>query len=239
MRIYRNATIITALLTVVSFIIAAFLNFGTTIDPFWCNLLLGIFGSSLLTLITSIIGYQVERRKTFEGFSYCTKEILRNLNKYQVSWTLEEKINFFLAYHDISCSEWDRYFGEFCFLFDFKKRKRKYIYEKIYQPLLTTNQKIGYHIWHFRWHKDGSGRNEQVMKKFVKEVEDLIIETTAEEFPRLEDLPEDMRDGIEVNYISTTRNRIVEDVQRELNGEYYRFMYGNKTYKNDELKANS
>lgn len=232
MRTYRNATVITALLTIGSFLVAAYLNFWTGVDPFWCNLLLGIFGSSFLTFITSVVGYRVERRKTFEGFSYFSKEILRNLNKYQTSWTLDEKIDFFLAYHDISCAEWDRYFGEFCFLFDFRKKKRQYIYENIYQPLLMVNQKIGHHIWHFRWHKDGSGRNEQVMKRFLQEIEDLIIETTVEEYPNLEDFPEDMRDSIEVNTISTTRNKIVEDVQKELIGKYYCYMCGNKAYKN-------
>lgn len=237
MRIYRNAVYITALTTVVSFFVAVVLNFRTSADPFWCNSLLGIFGSSLLTFITSVVGYQVERRRTFEGFSYCTKEILRNLNKYQTSWTLDEKINFFLTYHDISWTEWDRYYGEFCFVFDFTKRKRTYIFENIYQPLLKVNQKIGYHIWHFRWHKDGSGRNERAMQKFVQEIEDLIIETTKEAYPRLEDFPEDMRDSIEVNYISTTRNRIVEDVGNELIGEYYRIIYGNKAYKNSQLET--
>lgn len=70
------------------------------------------------------------------------------------------------------------------------------------------------------------------MKKFLQEIEDLIIETTVEEYPNLEDFPEDMRDSIEVNTISTTRNKIVEDVQKELIGKYYRYMYGNKAYKN-------
>ena len=40
------------------------------------------------------------------------------------------------------------------------------------------------------------------MKKFLQEIEDLIIETTVEEYPNLEDFPEDMRDSIEVNTIS-------------------------------------
>lgn len=97
-----------------------------------------------------------------------------------------------------------------------------------YHPLLLVNQKIGHHIWHFRWHKDGSGRNEQVMKKFIQEIEDLITETTVEEYPSLEDLPEDMRDDIEVNTISTTRNKLVEDVQKKLIGKYYCYMYGNR-----------
>ena len=94
-----------------------------------------------------------------------------------------------------------------------------------------VNQKIGHHIWHFRWYKDGSGRNERVMEKFLQEIEDLIIETIVEKYPKLEDFPEDMRDGIEVNTISTTRNKLVEDVQKELIGKYYCYMYGKRAYK--------
>ena len=47
-----------------------------------------------------------------------------------------------------------------------------------------VNQKIGHHIWHFRWYKDGSGRNERVMEKFLQEIEDLIIETKVEKYPK-------------------------------------------------------
>lgn len=37
---------------------------------FWCNILLGIFGGSVLTLISSIIGYKVERKRILEKFYY-------------------------------------------------------------------------------------------------------------------------------------------------------------------------
>ena len=108
MKVYKNAIIATGIITLISFLASFIFNFYTQVNSFWCNALLGIFGSSLLTLLTSTIGYRVERCKTFEGFSYATKEILHALNKYQVSWSLEEKIDFFLNYHDISKIEWDR-----------------------------------------------------------------------------------------------------------------------------------
>jgi len=207
---------------------AFFLNFFTAFDPFWCNLLLGIFGSGLLTFITSVIGYRVERLKTFEGFSYCTKQILKLLNKYQLSWPLDEKIDFFLAVHDGSWFDWDRYFRDFCFLFDFQGKSRIYIYEKIYHPLQEIDQKINFHTWHFRWHKDGSGRNEKVMEKFIQEIENLIIETSTELCGF------DERQGEKGFPITQTRNKIVTDVQQELNGEYYRLMYGNKIYRKSQ-----
>ncbi len=228
MRIYRNATVITAILTMLSLCGAFFLNFFTSSDPFWWNLLLGIFGSGLLTFITSVIGYRVERRKTFEGFSYCTKQILKLLNKYQSSWSLDEKIDFFLAVHDISWIDWDRYFGDFCFLFDFHNKSRIYIYEKIYHPLQEVDQIINLHTWHFRWHKDGSGRNEKVMEKFIQEIESLIIETSTKPYGF------DESQGEKEFFITQTRNKVVEDVQQELNGEYYRLMYGNKTYRKSQ-----
>ena len=120
MRTYKYAIYITCAITLISFCIAFALNFYfTDTNPFWCNLLLGIFGSSSLTLLTSIIGYRVERRRTFEGFSYATKAILHDLNKYQYTWGLEEKVDFFLNYTDISKIDWDRYYGDFDFFTSF------------------------------------------------------------------------------------------------------------------------
>lgn len=135
MRTYKYAIYITCAITLISFCIAFALNFYfTDSNPFWCNLLLGIFGSSSLTLLTSIIGYRVERRRTFEGFSYATKAILHDLNKYQYTWGLEEKVDFFLNYTDISKIDWDRYYGDFDFFTSFfsNDNDRRYIYTQIY-----------------------------------------------------------------------------------------------------------
>ena len=169
MKVYKNAIIATGIITLISFLASFIFNFYTQVNSFWCNALLGIFGSSLLTLLTSTIGYRVERCKTFEGFSYATKEILHALNKYQVSWSLEEKIDFFLNYHDISKIEWDRYYGDFSFIADFRGKNRRYIYEQIYTPILRVNQAINNHVWHFRYYKDGSGKNDKVLGKFIEE----------------------------------------------------------------------
>lgn len=226
MRTYRSATIITALLTLLSIIGAAYFNFCMCIDPFWCNLLLGIFGSGLVTFLTSVIGYRVERRKTFEGFSYATKQILKRLNKYQVSWSMEQKINFFLDFHDADMNEWDQYYGDFCLMFDFIFENRTYIFNKIYCPIQEIDQKINYHVWHFRWHIDGSGRNEKVVEKFVQEIENLIIEVTSTQFDGFEGHCNDTGDFP----ITQTHNKVVEDILQELNGEYYRLMYGNRIY---------
>lgn len=235
MRTYRKATVVTALLTLASIIGAVYFNFCVEVDPFWCNLSLGIFGSGLVTLITSIIGYRVERRKTFEGFSYATKQILKRLNKYQLSWPLEQKIDFFLDFHDIDLSEWDQYCGDFCLMFDWNKKNWNYIFSKIYHPIQVIDEKINFHVWHFRWYKDGSGRNERVMERFVKEVEDLIMESTTTQFCGFAERSDD----VEGFPITQTRNKVVTSVLTELNGEYYRLMYGNKTYRKSQEDTSS
>ena len=229
MKIYKYATIITAILTILSFVSALLLNFYTCVDPFWANALLGVFGSSGLTLLTSIIGYRVERRKTFEGFSYMTKAILHDLNKYQTSWDLSKKINYFLNYHDISKIECDRYYGEFSFLFDFRQKNRKYIYQKIYLPIHQVNQLINKHAWHFRFYEDGSGRNDRAVSKFVEEIEALIMETVKAEYAASGSDPE------QKTVMTSTKNKLVFDVLNELNGEYYRLMYGNKVYRESSV----
>lgn len=221
MRVYKNALLVTFALTIAAFWGAIILNFAVKADSFWANALLGVFGSSLLTFTTSVVGYRVERRKTFECFRSETVEILSNLNKYQISWTLEEKINFFLSYNDTSKVSWDRYFGDFSFLFNWKKKTSNYIYSNIYQPILEINSLISSHVWHFRWYKDGSGRNDIVVGEFAQEIEDLIMETTQFDFKDPEG------NSSSTNY---TKNKIVNLIGSELGGKYYKLMYGTRLY---------
>lgn len=228
MRIYRNSIIITALLALTSFIGAFYFSCDTSKNSFWCNLLLGIFGSGVVTFITSIIGYRVERRRTFEGFWYTTKQILKNLNIYQCEWSLEQKIDFFLTFYDIEIGEWNRYYGDFCLMFDITSKNQNYIFQKIFNPIQDIYQNINSHINHFRWHKDGSGYNTEVMEKYIQEIENLIIENTCIKY----DVP-NITGGSE-NYCKVTRNKIVENIEQELDGKYYRLMYGSRKVKNNK-----
>jgi len=214
MRIYRNSIIVTGILSVVSIVLAAILNFITAADDFWSNALLGLFGSGVLTLITSVIGYCVERRRTFEGFAYATKAILRNINRYQLNWELDTKVEFFINYHEDFGSEWDKYFGDFCFLVDKGSVTRKYIYDSIYMPIKKTTDLVGSHIWNFRWHKDGSGKNDAVIGKMVQEIEDTFMSVTTEK-------PNPESDFA----ITSIQNQLVSKVMDELNGHYYELMY--------------
>ena len=68
MKVYKNAIIATGIITLISFLASFIFNFYTQVNSFWCNALLGIFGSSLLTLLTSTIGYRVEGARRLRAF---------------------------------------------------------------------------------------------------------------------------------------------------------------------------
>ena len=222
MKIYKNAIIATSIVTLISFLWSFIFNFCMQIDLFWCNALLGVFGSSLLTLLTSIIGYKVERRQSFEGFYRTTTEILHVLNKYQVPWDLDKKVDFLLYYHDISKAEWSRYYGGFSFIADFHGKNRCYIYEKICAPILSLNKSIDYYSINLRDYIDSSYKNKDAIGTIVKEIESLFIETTFSE----------INDNCVTKPIAIpfTRNKTVHTIKKELNGEYYKLMYGKRVY---------
>ena len=67
MSIYKKNFIITAVLSIISLIIGIILNYCFD-EEFWCNVCLGIFGSSILTSTSSIAGYSVEKKNALEGF---------------------------------------------------------------------------------------------------------------------------------------------------------------------------
>lgn len=100
MSIYKKTIGLTGLITILSFVVCLVLHylFMSEEAEFWCNVVLGIFSGALLTLLSSVIGYRVERKRVLENFFYYTNKILKQINQYQMNMTLEEKINFLLEY---------------------------------------------------------------------------------------------------------------------------------------------
>lgn len=225
MSIYKKSFIITASFSVVSIVIAIILNYGVG-EEFWCNVCLGIFGSSLLTAVTSIVGYFVERRSVTEGFYVETLKLLRQLNKYQYDFTLDDKIDFFLLLSDYDITTWDMYIRKMDF---FNNTQRKYVHETIYNPLLEVKKTASSHAWHFRRYKNGTGRNEAEMQSFVNEIEPYILEITKHKVPA-----EDDKEFIATNI----KNKIVEKILAELDGQYYVMMYGKKKANSMKEKQN-
>lgn len=217
MTVYKKSVYITAVLTICSLIIAAILNYRFD-ESFWCNVMLGIFGSSLLAAITSLIGYFAERKKTMEKFYTESLKLLNRFNKYQTDFSLDQQIDFFLDLDDYDTSDWDAAFGDMDF---FRNENRTYVFKKIYNPILDAYRTACSHSWHFRMHKNDTGRNENVMKVFVSEIEPSFIERKKFEY------------GEEPEKVSgqSIKNKLVEDMFSELNGKYYELLYGSKKAK--------
>lgn len=215
MSVYKKSVICTGILTVFSISLAMILNYALNQD-FWCNVCLGIFGSSLLSCITVVIGYFAEKRIVLEGFGAETHKLLYEFNKYQREMPLDDKIECFLNIIDYDTMTWGMYLGKIDF---FDNRQRKYIYNEIYYPLLNVRKVITEHMWNFRMHKNGKVRNEAVMKTYVEEIELYILRIEKHHY-RMEN---------EQDYVTTSvSNRIVEDVLAELNGHYLEIMNGKK-----------
>ena len=71
MRNYVFSSYITGILTLMAIIIVLYLHYSATImdSEFWVNICLAIFGSSLLALITSVVGYFSAKRKNNTGIN--------------------------------------------------------------------------------------------------------------------------------------------------------------------------
>lgn len=212
MRAYAICSRVTAILTVSSFIVTIILHYlckGIEFE-FWSNIVLAIFGSSILAFITSAIGYFSEKRNALEGFWSSTMTLLHYINKYELNWDLEKKIDFYLNYIDIDKSLWDLNFGTIYFLIDFGRTDQNYIYEYIYSPINKFNQEVQNHEFHFRWHKDGSGKNDRVMKAFVSELENMFMEKIS----------------VQHSFITVLiQNKLVKSILKELHGKYYYMIY--------------
>lgn len=225
MKIYKNSIIVTSIISIMGFIGSFVLKFcfsGKEVE-FWYDISMGIFSGAILTLITFLVGYRVERRKVLEGFWSYTHKILKQINMYEASMSIEQKIDFFINFYDTDRIEWHTYFGEISFLFDFGKRNYKYIYDSIYEPINKLGDMITPRYWNFRWHKDGSGRNEKVMEYYIDEIEPLIIETKDYKIPTEID---DNGKIISETLGSSKCNKLFRDITNELSGRYYEIMYG-------------
>lgn len=214
MTVYKKGIIVSIVLCVMSFVGARVLS-NSCDGNFWCNILLGIFGSSFLTFVTSLIGYKHERIMVLEEFYTETLKLINRFNKYQTDFSLNQKIDFYLDLEDYDTTDWDFSVGKMDF---FNKDNWKYIYGEIYKPLLDTYNKACSHSWHFRMHKNGTGTNEAVMQTFIDEIEPCFIEKKTHTLQT--------EDGD--IHPTSIKNKIVDDMLKELDGKYYELMYGKK-----------
>lgn len=223
MTIYKRSFKVTLIISICLLIIAIILNYALG-ENFWCNVLLGIFSGAMLTTITSIIGYWVERKQALEEFYLEVIKLLKRFNKYQTDLTPEQKIYFFLELSNYDIT----YLGTAFARIDlFDQKSKKYIYEKIYGPLTDAYKKACAHTWHFEMQVNGAAVNDVVMEEFIKELEPIIIR--EEEYV--------IGNENDENVIKSEYNYIVKKIDSELNGKYYEIMYGKKQIKENEKAA--
>lgn len=233
MRAYKRMAKFSILIAIISLLIAIFLNFCFAIDKtgFWMNVCLGLFGSATLTILTSIVSYFHEKRQTLENFVYHTRQILSYLNKYQESMSLEQKLKFYLDYHDLDKSAWDMDIGNMDFFFENKTHDFQYIYTAIYKPILDFNRAVENHVWHFRWYLDGTGKNDTVMEKFLLELQEYLLEKNEQDIPTEYD---ENGNIVSTCHHSMVKPKLVLNIRKELNGRYYEIMYGKKITKREK-----
>lgn len=72
MRAYKRLTVICGIMSLFSLIICLLLHYFVPCDEsgFWINICLAVFGSALLSALTSLVTYFHEKRSTLEGFVY-------------------------------------------------------------------------------------------------------------------------------------------------------------------------
>lgn len=225
MRPYKILTIICGLMSLFSLAMCLFLHYSfiSKETDFWVNISLAVFGSALLSSLTALVSYFHEKRTTLENFLYHCKSLLHVINKYQDSMSLEDKMKFFLDYHDLDKSVWNADYGNLDFFTEKITGNRKYIYEKIYRPILLFNQAVNNHVWHFRWYFDGSGKNIEAMEIFIGQLEQHLLYKNEKSIPTDYD---ETGKPIAFGEITSLESKLVQEISRELSGRYYTIMYG-------------
>lgn len=209
MRTNKIAIIVLTPITIVSFLLAIIYRNRYS---FTSNILLGIFGSSLLTLIMSVINYFNERRKTCERFYQYAKKAICNYSKYHFEYDFDKKINTILLINEFDYSELDDAYGDFAFLFNNKKLHKR-IGTEIYKLILDAREIIAVKSFHFNEYKLAKNGNKQVINIFINELDEFFIK---KEISTCEDSS---------TIITSYSNRIVEEIDTNLTGWYYELMY--------------
>ena len=217
MKSNKNSSLICFIISLFSLVICLYFHYLSNYSDaeFLVNVCLAIFGSALLGAITALVLYFNEKETKLELFNLQTRRLLKFINHYQTSMSLEEKMRFFLEYHDLDKDEWEITYSSLCF---FKQEEQiDFIKTYIYQPIIEFNQAISQRVWNFRFYFDGSGKNEEAMEMFVNELEKHLIYVEENEVPIEEN--EINENNIQCEVISI-ESKLVRNVTKALNNGY-------------------
>ncbi len=209
----KQAIIWSSLLSVLSLVISILLH---CLDfEYVSNLFSGVFASGILTTLIAIINYRTERKRTLEKFYSYMRKAIGAYNRFENSSDLESSIDSVLLIDEFDYLELDNAFGDIEFIFNHKKNYN-YIYDSLYKITLELRALINEKAFHFRLYRKAKNGNHSVMEHFISEVDNYIMERTETELQT--------EDGNSIK-MTTCRNRVVEELEKELTGKYYRMMY--------------
>ena len=167
---------------------------------------LAVFGSSLITLIISIIGYRTEKIKTMEAFYKAVYKRVVYYNTYLKSWTTEDKCNFFINHYLKDFPSIGDSYADIYFFFDFKKNNKKYIFNCIYRKCKEMIDSIDFYYFNFATYLNKTGENKKSIEQHIEELENKLFEVS----------------GINV------KSDFSDKIMNELNGKYYNLLYGHE-----------
>lgn len=191
-------------LTIFSLLLAVLGKVGLSWDEFLINILLGVFGSSLVTLAISIINYFVERRKTLEMFLIYGRKIIKNFRKFPTSIETDEAANIILEMSSFDYTDFDNAFSEISFINGNTLHKR--IYDELYMPIVNTRDIIKKAAEHIE-----QCNNSRIWENAVESVDVLLNSHTTTE-----------ADGV-----SITKNKriIVDKLTEKFEGFFFDCIY--------------
>ncbi len=143
----KIAIFVTAPMAFVSLLLAFLLYPHDGQGVFWSNVLLGVFGSSLLGLITAIINYTTERKNTIDAFFMHHIKAANNFRRFLNNHSLFETGNIDITIETIlRMAEFDHLpldeaFRNMSFIHR-NKKKRNQIFEQMYKPIVDLNHKV-------------------------------------------------------------------------------------------------
>lgn len=171
MKIQKNIIYITLFCSVVSVLIYAicvFYRFGNyKVGEFVSSLILGVWGSSIISLILGIVSYGENRRRDLEGFIFAINGLLQHCGEYKKENLVEWYETYVKLYQQVS-NNW----ANIGFLFD-PRHHRLYLKECIdfYGDFIDiTEEKIRI----IKTMEEANDKAKEFKAKFINEIDAII-----------------------------------------------------------------
>lgn len=193
-------------------------------QSFWCNVLLGIFGSGFLTLVVAIVNYLTERRKALETYWVLGHKAARAFNKYPLDGSAEEKIKAILLINEFDFAAFGDAYAAIDFLLHNKKTRAK-IYSEIHEPVRDAGHTITDSAFNIARLRRALPDNMKALETYIANVDKKLIKTEVRYC--------EGEDGREFEMMCTC-NRMTDLCYKQFNGFYWKAMYPLKKHEEEE-----